>query len=217
MDQQNNTTESSSPSNDELEIQETEPIITTATTSEGLLSSSSVPKTARDKFFENLQHEKDKNRWSAKCLLCEKPKRVIDKLGVTSNFTRHAREYHKKQNDQWLNEFKNVNSIVQKHKITNHFQKKSHSPVHQSYGPNHTRQIQLSMAIVNDLIINLGLPFVFWFPAHAIIDGNFKSYVLSFVPLWGSHSGSLVLQKYEEIINEFGIKNKVIRIVTDSA
>ncbi|CAF4885441.1 unnamed protein product, partial [Rotaria sp. Silwood2] len=156
--QQNNTTESSSPSNDELEIQETEPIITTATTSEGLLSSSSVPKTARDKFFENLQHEKDKNRWSAKCLLCEKPKRVIDKLGVTSNFTRHAREYHKKQNDQWLNEFKNVNSIVQKHKITNHFQKKSHSPVHQSYGPNHTRQIQLSMAIVNDLIINLGLP-----------------------------------------------------------
>ncbi|CAF4465038.1 unnamed protein product [Rotaria sp. Silwood2] len=48
------TTESSSPSNDELEIQDTEPIITTATTSESLLSNSSVPKTVRDKFFENL-------------------------------------------------------------------------------------------------------------------------------------------------------------------
>ncbi|CAF3595701.1 unnamed protein product [Rotaria sp. Silwood1] len=95
MDQQNSTIESSSPSNDELEIQETEPIITTATTSESLLSSLSIPKTARDKFFEDLQHEKDKNRWSAKCLLCEKPKRVIDKLEVTSNFTRYAREYHK--------------------------------------------------------------------------------------------------------------------------
>ncbi|CAF4404450.1 unnamed protein product, partial [Rotaria sp. Silwood2] len=103
MDQQISTTESSSPSNDELEIQDTEPIITTATTSESLLSNSSVPKT-----------------------FC-------------------------------------------------------------------------------------------WFPAHAIIDGNFKSYVLSFVPLLGSHSGSLLLQKYEEIINAFGVKNKVILIVTDSA
>ena len=61
-----------------------------------------VPKTARDKFFEDLQHEKDKNRWSAKCLLCEKSKRIIDTLGVTSNFTRHAREYHKEEYEQWL-------------------------------------------------------------------------------------------------------------------
>ncbi|CAF2007788.1 unnamed protein product [Rotaria magnacalcarata] len=52
---------------------------------------------------------------------------------------------------------------------------------------------------------------------HAIVNGNFKSYVLCFVPLRGSHSSSLLLQNYEEIINAFEIKNKVIPILTDSA
>jgi hypothetical protein len=42
------------------------------------------------------------------------------------------------------------------------------------------------------------------------------NHVLGFVPLWGSHSGTLLLQKYEEIINKFGIKDKVIRLVTDN-
>ncbi|CAF1511676.1 unnamed protein product [Rotaria sordida] len=51
---------------------------------------------------------------------------------------------------------------------------------------------------------------------HAIIDGSFKSYVLGFVPLWGSHSGFLLLQKYQEIINIFGIKDKIIRLVNDN-
>lgn len=55
------------------------------------------------------------------------------------------------------------------------------------------------------------------FLAHAIIDGGFKSYVLCFAPLWESHSGSLLRQKYQEVVNAFGIANKVIRIVTDSA
>ncbi|CAF3417717.1 unnamed protein product [Rotaria sp. Silwood2] len=32
----------------------------------------------------------------------------------------------------------------------------------------------------------------------------------------GSHSGSLLLQKYQEIINTFGIKHKIIRLVTDN-
>jgi hypothetical protein len=49
------------------------------------------------------------------------------------------------------------------------------------------------------------------------VDGCFKSYVLDFVPLWGSHSGSLLLQTYEEIVNRFGIKDKVVRLVTDSS
>ena len=55
------------------------------------------------------------------------------------------------------------------------------------------------------------------FVAHAVVDGNFKSYVLDFVPLWGSHSGLLLLQTYEDIVNRFGVKNKVIRLVTDSS
>ncbi|CAF4081127.1 unnamed protein product [Rotaria magnacalcarata] len=66
MEQQNTNTESSSPSNDELEMHEVELIITTATTPESLSSSSHIPKTARDKFFEDLQREMHKKRWSAK-------------------------------------------------------------------------------------------------------------------------------------------------------
>ncbi len=45
--------------------------------------------------------------------------------------------------------------------------------------------------------------------------GFFKSYVLCFVPLWESHSGPLLLQKYEKFINTFGIKDKVIHSVID--
>ncbi|CAF4695162.1 unnamed protein product, partial [Rotaria magnacalcarata] len=42
-------------------MHEVELIITTATTPESLSSSSYIPKTARDKFFEDLQREMDKN------------------------------------------------------------------------------------------------------------------------------------------------------------
>ncbi|CAF4367075.1 unnamed protein product [Rotaria socialis] len=49
------------------------------------------------------------------------------------------------------------------------------------------------------------LPSFFAISGHAIANGCFESYVLGFVPLWGSHSGSLLLQKHEETINAFGI------------
>ncbi len=88
-------------------------------------------KTARNKFFEDILHKKDKNRWSAKCLLCKKSKRVIDKLGVTSDFTQHARDYHKEEYEQWLNESKQVNSVYTQES----------SPVCQSYGPDYSRQV----------------------------------------------------------------------------
>ena len=80
MYQQISTTESSSLSNDELEMQEIQPIITTTDGSESSSSSLIIHKTARDQFFEDLQLEKDKDRWSAKCLLCKKSKTIIDKL-----------------------------------------------------------------------------------------------------------------------------------------
>ncbi|CAF1054372.1 unnamed protein product [Rotaria sordida] len=248
-------------------------------------SSSNIPRTARDKFFKDIQYQKEKKRWSAECLLCEKPKRVFDNIGVTSNFTRHVREHHKEAFDIWLHELKELKGTSAKNqtnKITKHFQK---IPTTQgsTYNTNHPRQAELSMAIVNDLIIKLGLPLsiverpafinfmktvdpkfsmisrrtlsrttipslyekmqdqlktfcstaaflslavdiwsdrrlrsFFAVTGHAIIDGAFKSYVLGFVPLWGSHSGFLLLQKYQEIINIFGIKDKIIRLVNDN-
>lgn len=163
MNQQENTSVNSSPSVDDITIPETEQPMSTATTAstitvETLSSSAFVPKTARDKFFEDLQHDTDKKRWSAKCKLCEKPKRVIDKVGVTSNFTRHVRENHRQQFEQWLKDCENANPVLQKNKITNHFRRKKHVPGQRAYSPNNSRQVELSMAIVNDLIIGLGLP-----------------------------------------------------------
>jgi hypothetical protein len=76
---------------------------------------------------------------------------------VTSNFTRHARKHHKQAFDIWLhelNESKGVSSIHQRNKITEHFQKTSRL----TYNTSHPRQAELSMSIVNDLIIKLGLP-----------------------------------------------------------
>ena len=120
-----------------------------------------VPKTARDKFFKDLQSETEKKRWSAECLLCQKSKRVFDKLGVTSNFTRHVRECHKKEFDIWvheLNESKSISLDKSVNKITTHFPKTSRTPQHSKYSSNHPRQIELSSGVVNDLIIKLGLP-----------------------------------------------------------
>ncbi|CAF1557538.1 unnamed protein product, partial [Adineta ricciae] len=156
MSTQHNTADSSFQPNDESDDQEGELEVTTTTTDPHLAPKIFLHKTARDQFFEDLQHEKDKNRWSAKCLLCKKVKRVFDKIGVTSNFTRHAREYHKEQYEQWSRGSKKVNCIKQIDKITTHFQKPKHSPIGQSYGSNHSRQVELSAAIVNDLIISLG-------------------------------------------------------------
>ena len=152
------TAEGSYLSSNEVIIQEIEPDFSTETTSDNSSSGSDMATTARDKFFEYLRHEENKNRWSAKYLLCKKNKRVIDMIGVTSNFTRHARTYHKEQYEQWLIECKRIKSIPVHNKITNHFRKKSQSSVRQTYGSNHPRQMELSMAIVNDLIISLGLP-----------------------------------------------------------
>ncbi|CAF3300822.1 unnamed protein product [Rotaria socialis] len=52
---------------------------------------------------------------------------------------------------------------------------------------------------------------------HAIIDTQFKSYVLCFLPLNESHSSEKLLGHYELIINEFQIQNKLCRIITDNA
>ncbi|CAF4195616.1 unnamed protein product, partial [Adineta steineri] len=51
---------------------------------------------------------------------------------------------------------------------------------------------------------------------HAMINGAFKLYAFDFLPLWGTHSGSLLLQTYQEIINTFDIKDKIIRLATDN-
>ncbi|CAF1476325.1 unnamed protein product [Adineta ricciae] len=56
-----------------------------------------------------------------------------------------------------LNKLKGASSKEQTNKITKHFQKTSTTQC-STYNNNHPRQMELSMAIVNNLIIKLGLP-----------------------------------------------------------
>ena len=57
----------------------------------------------------------------------------------------------------------------------------------------------------------------FFCSGHAILDMQFKSYVLCLLPLNGSHTGEKLLEYFESIVNEFQIQNKLYRIVTDNA
>ncbi|CAF0994470.1 unnamed protein product [Didymodactylos carnosus] len=53
---------------------------------------------------------------------------------------------------------------------------------------------------------------------HSIIDCVFKSYVLSFLSLTGSHTGEALLNEFEKIISsDYNIENKLVRLVTDNA
>ena len=52
---------------------------------------------------------------------------------------------------------------------------------------------------------------------HAFVDGSLKSYALSFLPMYGSHTANLLLQTYENAIGMFDIEGKLVRLVTDNA
>ena len=102
MHHENNTLEDLSSSHNQVELHETERTMTTASSEISTLGSS-VSKTARDRFFEDLKYENDKNRWLAKRKICVKPKQNMDKIGVTSDY---AWKYHVDQCLTWLDELK---------------------------------------------------------------------------------------------------------------
>lgn len=113
MDRENISSDDSYSSHDEIQTLAEVTAIPVPSSCDSSSTTSTVAKTARDKFFTNFQNDMEKKRCSAECLLCETPKRIVDKLGVTSNFTRHARESHKQAFDAWvveLNQWKSANS-----------------------------------------------------------------------------------------------------------
>lgn len=100
----------------------------------------------------------DKN-WSAKCLLCGKLQ--YDKKGVTSNIIRHIKTQHRKEHEQWSTQLDQFTNNNQK-KISDMFSRSDDPTKTKSskshYHSNHPRQVELSHAIVSNLIIDLGLP-----------------------------------------------------------
>ncbi|CAF0934628.1 unnamed protein product [Rotaria sordida] len=52
---------------------------------------------------------------------------------------------------------------------------------------------------------------------HAIIDDQYKTYVLSFERLKGKHSGDKLAAEFDRVIQMYNLKDKLVRIVTDNA
>ncbi|CAF4874282.1 unnamed protein product, partial [Rotaria magnacalcarata] len=189
-------------------------------------------KTVRDQFFRDII--KNEKNWSAKCAICEET--VLDNIGVTSNVNRHVKRNHQTAYNEWFQKLKQ--SEQQQPKLLDFISKKGRvsSPSKQLYPPGHQRQQQLHDAIVQNLIIEAGLPLSTTIPClyrkmndmlkqfcataeyisltldiwtdrrtrsffsitgHAIINMEFKSYVLCFLPLYGSHNSEKLLEYYD--------------------
>jgi hypothetical protein len=119
-----------------------------------------IPKTIRDKFYSNIKFYE--TNWSGECILCHKTK--YDKKGVTSNINRHIKTQHRKEYDEWFSRLHEANKENQQ-KIPDMLSKISETTRTSTsskyyYNSNHPRQVQLSQAVVQNLIIHvdLGLP-----------------------------------------------------------
>ncbi len=112
-----------------------------------------VGKSVRDNFFINVT--KNETNWSAKCLICDDI--VHDNIGVTSNVNRHVKTHHQTEYTEWLNK---LNSLDQQQPKLLDFVNKNSLPSSskQLYPAGHQRQQAFHDAIVQDLIVRLGLP-----------------------------------------------------------
>ena len=119
-------------------------------------ASDSVSKSIRDKFYCNVKFYQ--SNWSAECVICHKIQ--YDNKGVTSNINRHIKSQHANEYKDWFSQL-HSNSKDQK-KISEMFttkrNKPADAPAKAVYNKNHPRQIQLNQSIVDNLIIDLGLP-----------------------------------------------------------
>jgi hypothetical protein len=118
-----------------------------------------VEKTVRDQFYTNIKIMNEKNSWEATCKICKST--VRGTKGVTSNYNRHIKESHKSQYDLWQEQLQS-NNLTRQKKITDTLAvqhvKHSSGASNSMYSSNHPRQIILQKSIVEDLIIELGLP-----------------------------------------------------------
>lgn len=123
-------------------------------TNELVVKMQCVAKTARDQFFTTVN--KREENWSAKCSPCGEV--VTDTIGVTSNLNRHVKTRHRVEFDQWSKQLSEGDA--NQPKLVDYVTKKNQSSpcLKRSYRANHERQKELQNAIVQDLIIDLGLP-----------------------------------------------------------
>ncbi|CAF4150658.1 unnamed protein product [Rotaria sordida] len=94
----------------------------------------------------------------ATCKICKST--IRGTKGVTSNYNRHIKEFHKSQYELWQQQLQFNISPGQK-KITDTLTVQKVKPASTSgamYLSNHPRQVELEKSITEDIIIELGLP-----------------------------------------------------------
>jgi hypothetical protein len=116
----------------------------------------SVEKTARDQFYTDIKMMEEKKSWEAKCKICKG--KIRGTKGVTSNYNRHIKDFHPSQYESWQEQLQSISLTGQK-KITDTkiFQKVKDSS-NSMYSTIHPRQVELQKSIIENLIIELGLP-----------------------------------------------------------
>ncbi|CAF1511739.1 unnamed protein product [Rotaria sordida] len=102
-------------------------------------------------FFLDLRISIEKNRWSSKCRICSTS--ITDSYKTTSNFLKHLKNKHQSMLDEWKNNQDQSVKDANQPKIDNIF-----SPDGEKYSTNNKRQQQLTNSIIQNLIINMGLP-----------------------------------------------------------
>lgn len=115
-----------------------------------------IVKSIRNKFYRNIKFYE--SNWSAECVICHKAQ--YDKKGVTSNVNRHIKTQHTKEYKEWFSQLYSKDKDQKKisDMFTDRRNKSTETSSKSLYGKMHPRQAQLAQSIVNDLIIDLGLP-----------------------------------------------------------
>ncbi|CAF1279810.1 unnamed protein product [Adineta ricciae] len=128
----------------------------TASSSDESSVTKSVEKTARDQFYTGIKITDQQKSWEATCQICKS--KVRGTVGVTSNYNRHIKDCHPNYYESWQEQLQAIGLRNQK-KITETMDvRKPKSSSGSIYSATHPRQVELQKSIVEDLIIELGLP-----------------------------------------------------------
>ncbi|CAF3285043.1 unnamed protein product [Rotaria sp. Silwood2] len=129
----------------------------TASSTDVSSATKSVEKTARDQFYTDIKMMDEKKSWQATCKICKGT--IRGTKGVTSNYNRHIKDFHPTEYKSLQEQLQSISLTGQK-KITDTItvQKVKYYSSSSTYSNIHPRQVELQKSIVENLIIELGLP-----------------------------------------------------------
>ncbi|CAF4615388.1 unnamed protein product [Rotaria socialis] len=212
-----------------------------------------LKKTARDQFYTDIKMTNETKSWEATCKICKS--KIRGTKGVTSNYNRHAKDFHPSEYESWQEQLQSISLTVELQKsivenliiefglplsliersgfitfmynVDPKFSTISRRTLTRTIFPHlYTKMLHglksfYSMATFISLTLDLWTDrrqrVFFALTGHSIINSEFKSYVLSFQPIYGKNRAPVLLDTYEACISSFSIRGKLVRLITDSA